>query len=487
MLPSDIIIIGAGSAGCTLAHLLSDQHGFSVTLIEPATIETPQTFLAPEIDRTRPARWLKLLAGPNDWDYATVASKSLAGRALNCPRGRGMGGSSRINAMIWFPPTHDDFKRFSAAAADARWSTESLRSAYQSAERLVQPEPARWISEPAQRFLRAASPLGHAMAYPRMNRDGRRWTPAALLLNSPGVQTIRATVDRIRFRDNRAIGVELADGTQISASKQVILSAGSIASPTILMRSGIGPRDGLRDAGVKAWLDAPDVGQHLQDHLVMPVIFSIDAGTRFDLNVSPRDLARFDVLGQGPLTSNIAEAGGLFANDAIQIHVTPTHYLRFPQPNAASAMTIAVNATQPTSRGHVAIRSRNASDPPQIDPNYLADREDVETTIAGVKLARAIAMQLPLQNWIGPELLPGSKRTSDEGIAKSISRYAQTLYHPVGTCGLGRVVDANLSVIGTERLSVVDASVFPEVTVGNPNAMVMTLATLFANQIATSP
>ncbi|MFG0261709.1 MAG: GMC family oxidoreductase, partial [Novipirellula sp. JB048] len=298
--------------------------------------------------------------------------------------------------------------------------------------------------------------------------------------------TARRTVDRILFRNERAIGVQLVDGLQLFASKQVILCAGSIATPAILMRSGIGPRDRLRDAGGQAWLDAPGVGQNLQDHLVMPVIFATAASSRFDLNVTPGELARFDYLGRGPLSSNIAEAGGLFNHDEIQIHVTPTHYLRFPHPEAASAMTIAVNATKPRSRGEVTIGSLQASDPPQIDPNYLADPRDLETTLAGVELARSIARESPLRDWLGAELLPGSKRASDRAIGKAIARYAQTLYHPVGTCGLGEVVDANLAVIGTERLSVVDASVFPELTRGNPNAMVLTLAALFANQLAAS-
>ncbi|EMI19799.1 glucose-methanol-choline oxidoreductase [Rhodopirellula maiorica SM1] len=215
----------------------------------------------------------------------------------------------------------------------------------------------------------------------------------------------------------------------------------------------------------------------------MPVIFSTEPSARFDLRVSPRDLTRFDALGRGPLTSNIAEAGGLFNNGALQIHVTPTHYLRFPQPGSPAAMTIAVNATQPKSCGHLAITSLDASEPPRIDFRYLADPADLETTIAGVKLARSIAMQSPLRQWLGPEMVPGSKRDSDEAIAKSIARYTQTLYHPVGTCGLGRVVDADLSVVGTRRLSVVDASVFPKLTMGNPNAMVITLAMLFASRL----
>tara|TARA_R110002073_G_scaffold29177_15_gene92143 strand:+ start:1797 stop:3260 length:1464 start_codon:yes stop_codon:yes gene_type:complete len=480
----DILIVGAGSAGCTLAHLLHHQHGYSVTLIEPGAAENPEIVAATEIDHTRPVRWLKLLGSSSDWNYATEASKSLAGRSLNCPRGRGVGGSSRINAMIWFSPTDDDFNMFSTAAADARWSSESLRSAYQAAERLVQPESARWISDPAERFLQAATPFGTPQAYRRMNRNGRRWSPAALVADSPGVQTVRGTVDRVLFHDDQAIGVQLADGSKIRASKRVILSAGSIASPAILMRSGIGPRDSLVAAGGQAWLDAAEVGQRLQDHLVMPVVFPTHDAARFDLNVSPRDLVRFDTLGRGPLASNIAEAGGLFANDTIQIHVTPTHYLRFPQPGAPAAMTIAVNPARPKSRGQLAIRSLDASEPPRIDLGYLADPADVETTVAGVKLARSIAMQPPLRDWIGPELVPGAKRDSDQTIAKSISRYAQTLYHPVGTCGLGRVVDADLSVIGTRRLSIVDASVFPELTVGNPNAMVITLAMWFADQLA---
>ncbi len=462
-----VIIVGAGSAGCLLAQRLATA-GRPITLIEP-----PST-AAPAVDSQRPARWLNLLGSGEDWDFCTRAEENLAGRSLHWPRGRGLGGSSRINAMIWFPPTAGDFQ---AIARVSHWTTAQLRRACADVQSIIQPESARWLSQSSQRFLAAAAGLPHGkpISYQRVNRNGRRFNPAELLA-AHSVEVVRASVNRILFDGDRASGVQLASGETIPAAGKIVLSAGAIGTPAILMRSGIGPRDLLQRCNIDVRYELPQVGENLQDHLVMPVIFAIDRAHRFPSQATMRELTEWQIVGGGPLSSNIAECGGLFAEDRIQLHVTPTHYLLHPSPTAMAAMTIAVNATRPRLRGRLAIASANPNASIRIEPNYLADETDLQTTIEGVRLARQLADREPLQPWTRAELLPGEKRQSEESLARSIRRYAQTLYHPVGTCAIGTVVDEQLMVYGTENLQVVDASVFPTLTIANPNAMVMTIA-----------
>jgi choline dehydrogenase len=464
-----VIVVGAGSAGCLVARRLASE-GVPVMLIEP-----PAT-AAPAADRQRPARWLNLLGSGDDWDFSTAAEQNLANRSLRWPRGRGLGGSSRINAMIWFPPTAADFQTI---AQVSHWTTDQLRRAFADVRTLIQPESPRWLSQSSQRFLAAAAglPHGQPISYQRVNRAGRRFNPAELLAASR-VEVVRASVDRIVFDGDRASGVMLTSGETIPAAQQIVLSAGAIGTPAILMRSGIGPRDVLTRCNIDVRCELSDVGGNLQDHLVMPVIFAIDAAHRFEPQVTMRQLAQWQIVGGGPLSSNIAECGGLFADEQIQIHVTPTHYLLHPSPAAMAAMTIAVNATRPRSRGRLTIESADPHAAARIEANYLDAEADLHTTIEAVRLARRLAAREPLQSWTRGELLPGAKRQSDESLARSIRRYAQTLYHPVGTCAIGTVVNERLMVCGTENLQAVDASVLPALTSGNPNAMVMTVAHL---------
>lgn len=467
----EIIIVGAGSAGCLLAHLLA-KDGTPITLIEP------QSTAAPRIDRQRPARWLHLLGSSEDWDFSTATVEGLAGRSLRWPRGRGLGGSNRINAMIWFPPTDEDLCGF---AGVSRWSPQQLRDSLAEVESIVKPEPPRWLSESSQRFLAAAKsiPDSQPMIYQRVNRQGRRWNPAELLEGSD-VNVVRAGVDRVVFDSQGARGVQLVSGESITCGGKVILCAGTIGTLTVLMRSGIGPRDVLDRCNIDVRHESPNVGANLQDHLIMPVIFGIQSHHRFPPQSSTAEIARWQSVGSGPLASNIAECGGLYENDRIQIHVTPTHYLTHPGPDAAAAMTIAVNATRPKSRGRLRISSADPNAHPIIEPDYLDNETDLQTTIDGIHLARKIAGHEPLSAWTTGELLPGSKRESDESIARAIMRYARTLYHPVGTCAIGDVVDEDLQVRGCSKLSIVDASVMNTITTGNPNSMLMTIAKLAA-------
>ncbi len=467
----ETIIVGAGSAGCLLAHLLSAQRR-SVVLIEPPS-ET-----ALPIDRQRPARWLQLLGSQEDWDLLTAPNKNLAGRSIGWPRGRGLGGSSRINAMIWFPPTDDDLSEF---ASVTRFSKPQLERSLAEVESIIKPEAPRWLSPSSQAFRQATESLSHGrpMVYRRMNRRGRRWNPAELL-DRQDVEVVRAGVERVIFEGGKASGVQLIGGEEITCGGSVILCAGAIATPMILKRSGIGPADLLGKCNIDVRVGLAGVGANLQDHLVMPVIFGVDATHQFAVRPSPRDIACWQTVGSGPLSSNIAECGGLFKDGRIQIHVTPTHFLTHPDPSAAAAMTVAVNATQPKSRGRLSISAADPAAEPIIEPDYLADEDDLKTTIEGVRLAREIVQLDPLTRCTTGELLPGGKRQSAESIARSIARYARTLYHPVGTCAAGDVVDEHLQVHGADGLHVVDASVLKSVTTGNPNAMVMTVAHAFA-------
>lgn len=467
----DVIIVGAGSAGCVLAHQLRQNAGpgLSITLIEPPS--TP----APQADQTRPSRWLNLLGSSEDWDFATEKTAGLAGRPLRWPRGRGLGGSSRINAMIWFPPTESDFQNLAKSSGT---TLAAAKRAFQLAESLVAPEIPKWSSHAATAFFVAAADLaGKEMMYRRMNRDGRRWNPVELLagelLAGDDNRVVRASVDRLVFDGDCATGVVTASGETIRSGR-VVLCAGTMATPAILMRSGIGPRDVLSDCGIDVRHEAPEVGSDLQDHLIMPVIFGVKPEHEFKTSPSQADIEIWQTVGGGPIASNIAEAGGLFLNGTIQAHVTPTHYLTFPQPGSAPAMTIGVNVTQPESHGRLRIVSADPNAPPQTQPAYLDREYDLHQTIKGVRWAREFATTTSLSEMITGELLPSKKRESDEAIAKSITRFAQTLYHPVGTAS---------GVALPENIWIADASALSRITVGNPTASVMTLALCVAEEI----
>lgn len=486
---TDLIVVGAGSAGCVMASRLADQHGFRVTLVEPPSAE------APAVDRQRPARWLNLMGSADDWNLRTQSIDGLAKRQLNWPRGRGLGGSSRINAMIWFPPTEDDLRALVAASGD--WTVADLVAAHDLTRKLVEPQRPLWLSEASRRFMQAVAGFRDSVpqVYLRLNRHGRRWIPASLLNRCDrvreNIEVVRAAVDRIVWDKDRAVGVCIVQrhhSSQLISRHGVILCAGALATPTILMRSGVGPRDELASHQIDVRCEHPSVGKNLQDHLIMPVIFETKSASAFSMTASVRDTARWQTVGAGPIGSNIAECGGLFNQSQIQTHITPTNYLTFPRTTDAAVMTVGVNLTQPRSRGSVNIASRDYQDKPRIYPNYLADPSDLRGTIDAVRCAREIAFETSLHEWIRGEILPGPKRDSDDSIARSVARYAQTLYHPVGTCRLGRqndsVVDSRFTLRSTEGLWIADASILPQLTQGNPNATVMTLATLASDRVS---
>lgn len=493
---TDYIVVGAGSAGCVVARGLAEQ-GFTVRLLEAGPP-------ASEAAIARPARYPQLFGSAVDWGFRTQRQPQLAGRRLPQPRGRGPGGCTLLNAMIWMPPTAAD-RAALATAGGTVWDPATFGQAVRAIESWVRPESPRWLSAASQQFLAAAEGLLDAFPHRRMNACGRRRTADDVLEESPAVGRIRrmgAVVDRLEICDQRVVGVRLqgdvAGSPILSATRGVILSAGTFGSPAILMRSGIGPAEELRRCGIEVRQDLAAVGAGLKDHLVMPVVSATPALEPFRLPRTPRDVARWQALGSGPLSSNLAEVGGfaelaVASRDApatVQLHVTPTDYLRYPADSSTASMTIAVTDSQPRSRGRVAIESADPAAPPRIDPGYLSDASDVDVLVAGVQLARTLAARLPLSQSCREETLPGRRRDDHEAIAKSVRRFAQTLYHPVGTCALGqtpdRVVDPTLRLRCMDGCWVVDASVLPMLPIANPNATVMAMAYQFTRQTASS-
>lgn len=414
--------------------------------------------------------------------------------------------------MIFHTGHREDLSGWEAAAGK-QWSADAIarglaevRNELAGHDAINSPDE---ISDIGEAYIYAAKTArdqgiisGSPEIYDRTVRQGRRCSAAHIFLSTPPANlTIRTdtTVRKIQIEGNRATGVSVGDESSqeiIFATNSVVLAAGAIASPQLLMLSGVGPGDELRSHGITPIVDLPAVGHNLADHLAMPVIFSTPARAAFPSDWSMQQLARWNYLGRGPIGSNLAEAGGFFdlpdtaefsqlgenqRRRGIQLHVTPTHYLRYPQPDSQAAMTIAVTASQPSSRGRIRIRSGNPLDPPSIDPGYLNDPVDTKILVEGVAIARRIAGAAPLASLIGEEVLPGSRRSTFEAIEKSIRRFSMTLYHPVGSCQMGTdiansVVDPNLHVHGLEGLSIADASIFPTIPRANPMALVMMVA-----------
>lgn len=490
----DKIVVGAGSSGCVLARTFAESGDRRVALIEagPATID--------EVRVRRPARYLELFTGPHDWGFRTMPQAGLAGRRLLQPRGRGFGGSSLINAMIWLPPLADDLQMLQHAGGH-RWGIDELRNSLATVTEWVQPESSRWLAPLIQRLTEsvdADAPL--LEPYQRMTRRGRRTTAGDVLVESPAndrVVRIRGEVESLWLEGQTVRGVHLRSddhtASKLIADAGVVVAAGSIMSPTILMRSGIGPADDLQACGISVRVDHPHVGRHLIDHLVMPIGYDGPAAQLLtEMPRRPVDVARWQHAGTGPLTSNLAEAGGWLQVDVhhrapqstrLQLIATPTDYLRFPQPNQQGAVTLAVADAYPHSRGTVKLDPRDPKGMPQLDPGYLSDPRDLASLVAGVRAVRRLATGTAWASLLGKEQRPGLRRDSDQALAAAVRHYTQTLYHPVGTCRMGvdGVVDTTLQVRGLEGLYVVDASVLPSMVAANPQALIMAIAHRFAS------
>jgi len=499
----DHIIVGAGTAGCTLAHALTESGANKVLLIEAGG----KPGLLSEI----PAGMPKLFRSKYDWAFESEPQSALGGRRIFTPRGKMLGGSSNMNAQIhqWGHPA--DFDGW-AETGLAGWSWADVQpyfrqlegwtgeDATQSRGRLgpLRVESACRSGPLAQAFVAAARAAGldgppdyNGTAYSGAwlcqvaHRGGRRFSGWHAMLRPamkrPNLKVeTHAFAERILFEGRTAIGI-VADGREYRGRK-IVLAAGAFGSPQLLMLSGIGPAEQLQAHGIAPLHDSPGVGANLQDHALAGLGFAAPGQSTLKRAGGIGALLHWLLLQRGPLASNIAEA---FAFTSVKDRAAPDCELLFApvqwrnqglEEPELDAVTIAPIVLQPRSKGCVRLRSADPRDAPAIDFGLLTDpqNEDAAILVAGAKLARRIARTEPLASRLGPELPQTAQARSDADILTALKETAQTVYHPTSSCRMGAderaPLDERLRVRGVERLWVADASAMPTVPRGHPNA-----------------
>jgi choline dehydrogenase len=477
-----------------------------------------------------PVGYLFAIGNPrSDWMFKTEPEPGLNGRSLNYPRGKVIGGSSAINAMVYMRGQAADYDHWRQLGLGG-WGWDDVLPFFRKHENHFMGESAahavggEWsVSAPRVRWdlldaFRAAAEQAGIKSIPDFNSGDNEGICAFHVNQKRGrrVSTARAFLKPVLHRANlrletgclaegvvldgkRAAGVRWWQDGQPRTARcrgEVILAAGSLGSTQLLLLSGIGPAEHLRQNGIAVVLDRPGVGSNLQDHLQLRLIFKVDGITTLNERYhSPfgfaRMLAEYALLRTGPLTMAPSQLGLFTRSDRdqaranLQYHVQPLSLDRFGEPlHKFPAFTASVANLRPTSRGVVRLRSRDPSDPPVIKPNYLSTDEDRRVAVSSIRLTRRIAAQPALAPFHPDEYLPGTQvRDDDEpALLKAAGDIGTTIFHPVGTAKMGlasdpmMVVDGRLRVAGIERLRVIDASVMPTITSGNTNAPTMMIA-----------
>jgi pyridoxine 4-oxidase len=489
----DDLIIGGGTAGVVLAARLSEDRDRRVCLVEaggPASDEP---------DIADPLKWPALQGRAIDWRYETVPQAGAAGRRHPWPRGRVLGGSSAINAMAHVRGHPSDFDGWGIPG----WGFADLFPYFLKSEHwtcapspwhgtggpvhLIQPDP----PHPLVRSFHAAAQArglpsildhnGPAMAGATVNtltiKDGRRQTTADAyltpdVLDRPNLSLLlRAEVRHLDLDGPRCRGAVLADRRRIEA-RRVILAAGAIGSPVLLLRSGVGPAGELKANGIAPRLDLPDVGRNLQDHLL--------SGGNLYHSRRPVPVSRYQHSesllylehGPGPAPELVVAC--------VAAPVATEAFLSEKIPSFGEGYTLMFGFTHPASRGAVTLASADPATPPRIDPRYLSEARDRELYLAALDWAQVLGGSDAFAEWRAEEVLPGPTRATRDERLRFLSRAAYTHHHPVGTCRMGTdgaaVTDAGLQVRGMDNLHVVDASVFPIITTGPVNAAIIALA-----------
>ena len=524
----DYIIIGAGSAGCVLANRLSEDSKTRVLLLEAGGKDK-------SILVKMPAGVGALLGTQNDhnWGFWTEPEPHLDNRKLWWPRGKGWGGSSSINGMVYIRGHARDYDQWRQMGL-AGWGyadvlpyfkrSEALEGGgddYHGGEGPLHVSKASSPNPIYRQFVAAGAQAGHKLTpdfngaqqegfgpYQMTIRDGRRWSAATAYLHPalkrPNLKAeTGARTTRIVIENGRATGVEyVQDGQRRIAHTEgeVLLCAGAVQSPHILQLSGVGDATALKAAGVTPVRDLPGVGANLQDHLDMVLSWETPAvRTAYSANKGLNKLVtglNYLLFGQGPGRQNFLEAGAFLKSRPdldrpdLQLHCVLAIMKNHGKDGAEKdGFSIHVCQLRPESRGSVGLRSADPMDDPAIFPNYLAAEEDRRALREGVKIVREVAARPALGSLHAGEYAPGASVSTDDEIDAWIRREAETIYHPVGTCKMGAaddpaaVVDASLTVRGVAGLRVVDASVMPTLVGGNTNAPTIMIAEKAADMI----
>ena len=523
----DYIIIGAGTAGCVLANRLTQDPGVSVLLIEAggkddyAWIHIPVGYLYC-IDNPR-----------TDWRFRTEPDAGLNGRTLIYPRGKVLGGCSSINGMIYMRGQSRDYDAWATLTGDASWGWNQVLPLFlhtedhyaggsefhgAGGEWRVEQQRLRWDILDA--FRDAAAQTGipktddfnrgdnEGCGYFEVNqRSGIRWNTAKAFLRSvkgrhgnleimTGCHVHRL---RIEQEEGRTVckGVEFTGGDQrwfARAAHETLLTAGAIGSPQILQLSGIGPANLLQEHGIPTVIDARGVGENLQDHLQLRMAFKVHNAKTLNTMANSwlgkmKIGLEYALNRSGPMSMAPSQLGAFARSDAaqasanIQYHVQPLSLEKFGEPlHSFPAFTASVCNLRPTARGHVRIATSDALQAPKITPNYLSTEEDRRVAADALRLTRRIVAAPAMQRYSPEEFLPGPTFQSDAELAHAAGNIGTTIFHPVGTCKMGRdedamaVLDPQLRVRGVAGLRVIDGSVMPLITSGNPNSPIIMIA-----------
>jgi choline dehydrogenase len=472
---ADVVVIGGGAAGCALAHRISADPSVRVLLLEAGPDERPDVLSAP-------ARWPETLGGRYDYGYISTPQAAVGGRVVPAPRGRVLGGTTRLNAMIFSFPTEEDLEDWGPL-----WSRDTVEPSLRAMESHGGPTPGRGAAGPVRNrtarpghtlcasFVDAAVEAGHPHCED-LNAPGARgagWFDLTIDDDGSRVDASSSYLDGVRDRDNlqvwadcrvsrlnlsadrvTALTLERRGVPQtLAISGEVVLSAGAIDSPALLLRSGIGPREELEETGVASVLDLPQVGRNLHDHPALPVVWS-----------TGRQLA--------PPTQQFAETCLYLPHDeraegrTVSIafhHVALTPAGVEPLENGATAL---IGLYEPSSRGTLTLDPTDIDGPPRIDPGYLTDARDVDALAAAVAIVRELAAQPALASYDLKEVLPGPAHVDPAALRRVVRDHAIGYAHHAGTCAMRTaaspgVVDERLRVHGTANLRVADASIIP--------------------------
>jgi choline dehydrogenase len=494
---ADYIVVGTGSAGSVVANRLSEDPSVEVVVLEAGPRDRDKFIHIP-------AAFAKLFRCAMDWDYSTEPQKELDGRQIYWPRGKMLGGSSSMNAMMWVRGFAADYDEWAGHAGE-QWNYANIEKYFRrieagplciSRQRSPRSSTSAWLS--------AVEECGHRLEEPNLaepegfcetrvtQRRGARWSTADAYLK-PALRRrnlmlhTEATVTRVTFDGKRAVGVEfeqLGARRVVKARREVVLCGGAINSPQLLMLSGVGDSDHLAEHGIEVVAHAPGVGGNLLDHLVVPLGFDVPNDTLLAAE-KPLQLLNYLVRRRGMLTSNVGEAYGFVKSRPdlnlpdLELIFAPAPYFDegIGDPYPGHAVVIGPILLKPQSSGTITLRSADPKDKPIIDPRYLTDDAgaDRAALMAGLRMCATIAKSPVLRGVIGTVARPlGAASLDDDTLERAVNTLSHTLYHPVGTCRMGgddaSVVDPQLRVRGVEGLRVADASVMPTIIRGHTHA-----------------